>query len=83
MSDGSRSFNPLGEKGFPRSLLLYIIRNIVKNHGGTMEIDEKTETFMVTIPESRKAECIRELREIINARKPVSESYFFSTDSIP
>jgi hypothetical protein len=77
MSDGSRSYNPLGEKGIPRSLLLYIIRNIVKNHGGSVEIDEKTETFAVTIPESRKAACIRELREIIGARKPLSESYFF------
>ena len=77
MSDESRSYNPLGEKGIPRSLLLYIIRNIVKNHGGSVEIDEKTETFTVTIPESRKAACIRELREIIGARKPLSESYFF------
>ena len=83
MSDGSRCYNPLGEKGIPRSLLLYIIRNIVKNHGGTVEIDQETETLTVTIPESRKAACIRELREIIGARKPLSESYLFSTDSTP
>ncbi len=83
MSDGIGCYNPLGEKGIPRSLLLYIIRNIVKTHGGTVERDEKTETFTATIPESRKAACIRELREIIGGSKPLSESYLFSTDSTP
>jgi hypothetical protein len=55
-------------------LLLCIIRTIVKKHGGNLQINEKSETFTVSIPESRKAECFRELRETIGPFQQVCDS---------
>ena len=74
MSDGSRSYNPLGEKGIPRSLLLYIIRNIVEKYGGHLDIDIKKDTFTVHIPQDQNSDCFQELIEAVGPLKQARES---------
>lgn len=63
------------EKGSSHFLLLSLVRTVVEKHGGSMEIDQKTNSFTVTISESQKAACFRELEKIIGPSKPLSESF--------
>jgi hypothetical protein len=56
-------------------LLLSRIRTVVEKHGGSLEVDERAETFSIIVPEVRKAVCLRELEKIIGPSKPLSESF--------
>ena len=76
INDRSRSGAPEGEeKGSSHFLLLSLVRAVVKKHGGRVELDEKTNSFTVTISETQKAACFRELINIIGPSKPLSESF--------
>jgi hypothetical protein len=60
-----RSSEILSQKGSSYLLLLCIVRGVVKKHGGSMKIDEKTNTVVLGIPQSKKANCFKELEEVI------------------
>jgi hypothetical protein len=46
-----------------RALSLYIIRSIVEKHGGTIEIDIKTNTIDIDVPERKRLVCAQEIHE--------------------
>ncbi|MBW2109498.1 MAG: hypothetical protein JRI36_12660 [Deltaproteobacteria bacterium] len=70
---GSPELNGPQEKGSSHFLLLCLIRTVVERHGGHMEVNEGDETFTISIPESKKADCFRELEEIIGPGEPLRE----------
>ena len=53
------------EKGGSYFLLIRLLHVIVEGHGGQIELDEKTNTFTVTVPTKTKAACYRELDELM------------------
>ncbi len=76
INDRSRSGAPEPEeKGSSHFLLLSLVRIVVEKHGGSMEIDQETNSFTVTISETQKAACFEELEGIIGPSKPLSESF--------
>jgi len=46
-----------------RTLSLYIIRSIVEKYGGTINIDLRTDTINVDVPEKNRVACAREIDE--------------------
>ena len=53
------------EKGGSYFLLMRLLHVIVEGHGGQIELDEKTNTFTVTVPTKSRAACYRELDELM------------------
>ena len=58
------------EKGRSHFLLMRLVQVVVERHGGHLDLDEKTNTFTVTVPDKTKAACFRELDEIMGFAKP-------------
>ena len=54
-------------------LLLHMVRCVVEKHGGSITLDEKSNSLVLSIPESKKTACFQELEETIGPSKPVSE----------
>ena len=65
------------EQGRSRLLLLCLVRAVVEKHGGHLEIDDEANTFTVSIPESRKTACFKELQDAVGPVKQVCESSVF------
>jgi hypothetical protein len=69
-------------KGSSYFLILSAVRGIVEKHGGSMKIDEKENTFVLGIPQNRKAECLIELEQVIGPDHPFDDfSPLFAFDS--
>jgi hypothetical protein len=49
------------EKARLRALSLYIIRSIVEQHKGTIEIDLATDTINIGVPEENRLACAQEI----------------------
>jgi hypothetical protein len=52
-----------GEQSRLRALSLYLIRSIVKKHGGTVDVDLATDTISIDVPEKEQFDCAREIDE--------------------
>jgi hypothetical protein len=56
----------------------------VEKHGGSMKLDDKTNTFVLGIPGNRKTECFQELKDVIGPSESLDDfSPFFDLDSRP
>ncbi len=58
-------------------LLMRLVRDVVEKHGGSMEIDPKSNTAVLGIPDSKKAACFEELEEIIGRSEPFKDLFRF------
>jgi len=56
-------------------LFLCLVRLIVEKHGGHLHIDDNNKTFTVTIPEEKKADCFRELKDAVGPLEQISECF--------
>ena len=61
------------EPGSSRLLFLSIVRLIVEKYDGHLDIDDQNGTFTVNVPESKKANCIRELEEAVGPPQETPE----------
>jgi sensor histidine kinase regulating citrate/malate metabolism len=50
-----------GEQSRLRALSLYLIRSIVKKHGGTVDVDLATDTININVPEEEQSDCAQEI----------------------
>jgi sensor histidine kinase regulating citrate/malate metabolism len=50
-----------------RALSLYVIRSIVKKHGGTIDVDLATDTIKINVPKSEELVCAREIEQQIGS----------------
>ena len=51
------------EKSYLRAISLYLIRSIVERHGGTIDVDIKTDTICINVSEKEKTACAQEIEE--------------------
>jgi hypothetical protein len=61
------------EKVGSHMLLLHMVRCVVEKHGGSIKLDEKSNSLVLSIPESKKADCFKELEDTIGPSKPLCE----------
>jgi hypothetical protein len=54
-------------------LLLHMVRCVVEKHGGSITLDEKTNSLILSIPESKKTACFQELEQTLGPSKPINE----------
>lgn len=57
------------EKAQLRATSLYVIRAIVKRHGGTIEIDLASNTIIIDVPEEEQAVCAQEIEQQVSAMR--------------
>ena len=50
-----------------RATALYLIRSIVERHGGTIDIDLRTNTINIDVPEKERVACAQEMEEQVGA----------------
>ncbi len=56
-----------GKKARLQALSLFLIRSIVEQHGGTIDIDLGTDTININVPEKERAACAQEIEEQVGA----------------
>jgi hypothetical protein len=76
-NDSPSSPEIFGERESSQFLLLCIVRGVVEKHGGSMKIDRKTSSAVLSIPKSKKAACFEELEEIIGHGEPFKDFFPF------
>ena len=57
------------EKAQLRATSLYLIRIIVKRHGGTIEIDLASNTIIIDVPEEEQAVCAQEIEQQVSVMR--------------
>jgi hypothetical protein len=72
----------INQQGSSYFLLLCTVRGIVEKHGGSMKLDDKTNSFVLGIPGNRKTRCFKELEDVIGHGECLDDfSPFFVFDS--
>jgi hypothetical protein len=66
---GVSSKNESQGKGASYFSLLGIIRSVLEKHGGTMKVDEDTNTIVLSIPPDKKEACYRALEGMLDEVK--------------
>jgi hypothetical protein len=56
-----------GQKAQLRATALFVIRSIVKKHGGTAEMDLETDMIKIIVPEKKRATCAQEIEKQVGA----------------
>jgi hypothetical protein len=61
--------NDIQGKGASYYSLLGIIRSVLEKHGGTMKVDEDTNTIVLSIPRDKKKACYQALEGMLDEIK--------------
>jgi hypothetical protein len=72
---GCQTMSTTDQPGRSHLLFLAVVRLIVEKHGGHLQINEKENTFTVTIAEDQKNACFRELKEAVGPLEQIREAF--------
>lgn len=56
-----------GQEAQLRATALYLIRSIVKRHGGTAEMDLAKDMIKINVPEKERTACAQEIEKQVGA----------------
>jgi cell division FtsZ-interacting protein ZapD len=59
------------EKGLSYFCLLGVIRSRLEKHGGSLTVDEETNTIALSLPNDKKEACYEELKATLDTIKPL------------
>ena len=58
-------------------LLMRRVRDVVEKYGGSVKIDQGSNSAVLSIPQSKKTACFEELQEIIGNSEPLKDFFPF------